>query len=232
MPVQFETHCIASIAYPVGDQIAVFLSLMCKIPYVMSLYRILVLHASRDINDVLLCLGYGLNTVVSKGLKEIIRQPRPDYGCESLGNCHEYGMPSNHAQFMAFCFAMTFLSYRAKKRVVACRGSKDGFAERLVTSNMFAIEILILGVASLIISWARVYLGYHSVIQVVAGYLLGIGFALIWWTLTSTLHSRGVLDAVCEALYAWCGVPIHNDTNSFWWPNAPSSFSSSKRKAS
>lgn len=230
--MQFQTHCIASIAYPVGDQMAVFLSLMCKIPYVMSLYRILVLYASRDINDVLLCLGYGLNTVVSKGLKEIIRQPRPEYGCESLGNCHEYGMPSNHAQFMAFCFAMTLLSYHAKKKVVAARGRcRDGFAERLVTSNMYAIEVLILGAASVVISWARVYLGYHTLVQVVVGYLLGSACALAWWTLTASLHSRGVLDAFCEALYAWCGVPIHNDTNTAWWP--PSTYSSpSSKKAS
>lgn len=216
--VQFQTHCIASVAYPVGDQIAVFLALMCKIPYVLSLYRILVLHASRDINDVLLCLGYGLNTVVSKGLKEVIRQPRPDYGCESLGNCHEYGMPSNHAQFMAFCFSVTLLSYLAKKKVVASRGTRAGFADRLVTSKMFAMEISLLGISSVIISWARVYLGYHTLLQVLVGYMLGVVCALAWWSLTGNLHSQGILDAACEALYTWCGIPIHNDTNNAWWP--------------
>ena len=35
---------------------------------------------------------------LATGLKRHIKQPRPPLKCELLGNCEQFGMPSNHTQ--------------------------------------------------------------------------------------------------------------------------------------
>jgi dolichyldiphosphatase len=41
-------------------------------------------------------------------------------------------------------------------------------------------------------------LGYHTLNQVIVGSLVGVGFGLIWYTVTKLLHSYGVIDFILD----------------------------------
>ncbi|KAI8070162.1 hypothetical protein BDF21DRAFT_439825 [Thamnidium elegans] len=43
-----------------------------------------------------------------------------------------------------------------------------------------------------------IYLGYHTLNQVIIGSLLGISFGLMWYTVTKLLHSFGVIDFILD----------------------------------
>jgi len=148
--------------------------------------------------------------VISKILKEIIKQPRPQETCEPLGNCDEPGMPSSHAQFMAFCCIIALMLYRRRCKLA---GKDTGsFTSHLVLSVFYKMEMVLLFIVSGLICVARVYLGYHSTAQVVAGTLLGALVGRYWIAAMSYLNESGILDRVCSIL-----MPILPLQNS-WWP--------------
>ncbi|KAJ1839236.1 hypothetical protein LPJ70_005139, partial [Coemansia sp. RSA 2708] len=104
---------------------------------------------------VLLLLGQLLNELLNLIIKLIIREPRPH---EHLGD--GYGMPSSHAQFMGFfvVYVVVYLETRVVMHQVHRRVVQAGS--------------LVLGGLVLI---SRVYLGYHTVRQVLAGAIVGAG---------------------------------------------------------
>ena len=75
-------------------------------------------------------------------------------------------MPSAHAQFMMFfaVYTMLFLSKRVRS---------TSRTERLVVG--LGVQFL-----AILVTFSRVYLGYHTLEQVVVGNTVGIGTAVIW----------------------------------------------------
>ena len=56
-------------------------------------------------------------------------------------------------------------------------------------------------------SYARVYLGYHSVQQVLAGIALGALFAIVWFcAVVRALQESGVASNVVEVFSAYIGL--------------------------
>jgi dolichyldiphosphatase len=43
-----------------------------------------------------------------------------------------------------------------------------------------------------------IYLGYHTLNQVIVGSLVGVGFGLIWYSITKLLHSFGIIDWILD----------------------------------
>jgi len=148
--------------------------------------------------------------VISKLLKEIIKQPRPQGTCDHLGNCGEPGMPSSHAQFMSFCCIVALMLYR--RRYELARKATNSFISHLMMSLFYKIEMALLFIVSGLICVARVYLGYHSSTQVVAGIVLGSLAGRYWITTMSYLNESGILDRACSILMPI--IPLQNS----WWP--------------
>lgn len=44
----------------------------------------------------------------------------------------------------------------------------------------------------------RIYLGYHTLNQVIVGSLIGIGFGFIWYAIVKLLHSTGTVDWILD----------------------------------
>lgn len=148
----------------------------------------------RDVHDVLVCLGYGLNAVCSKVLKEILAQPRPRDTCSILGTCDSHGMPSTHSQFMMFCASYALCHYLYNRRVVrSMKRKKKTFEEMRVISTITVVEHTILWILALSVCIARVHLGYHSVSQVVVGGILGIVCGYLWYLYVHYRYNGGIL---------------------------------------
>ena len=103
-------------------------------------------------------------------LKKAVHQVRPLSTCEVLGICDEPGMPSSHSQVIFFLLGLELLQ--------ACRKSQlfqqDSWQRLGQLSNIFAYTI-----ASLLVAYSRVYLGYHDLPQVLAGAAAGLFMAVV-----------------------------------------------------
>lgn len=138
---------------------------------------------------MLMSVGALSNAAISTIVKRAIKQPRPLATCSALGKCGKFGMPSSHAQVMAFALATAILMHRHRRKL---RRSLN-----LRTSNSIELlELILLGLVTVLVSIGRVYLGYHSTVQVVAGLLLGSSWGAVWFVLLMTLHKSGVVSFI------------------------------------
>ena len=150
-------------------------------------------------------------------LKRLIKEERPP----TLGVGKGYGMPSSHAQFSVFWAVALglFLVARHKPRsgTEAARGPGEGTAAGRRTRSgvgrlgqirlrdveayahqpwslveRVAVSLVALALASMV-AWSRVYLGYHTPKQVLAGCSAGFVCAVGWFAVTYILRHTGLL---------------------------------------
>lgn len=99
-------------------------------------------------------------------IKQLVQEPRP-FTCNNLEMCDSYGWPSSHSQFMLF-FAVYLTLLAIFKFQFSAKYVKD-------------ITIGLPWAFAPIVMLSRVYLGYHSVTQVLAGGSLGILLGSAWF---------------------------------------------------
>lgn len=179
-------------------------------------------------------------------LKRLIKEERPSR-IHRTGK--GYGMPSSHAQFVAFwavAMALFLLvrhtpswtdhGYGPRSSAAAAvdgqgggagagagaRGGQgnnrsaqrrtsswgqdwvmvESYAHRPWTyAERAAASAFVLGVAALV-AWSRVYLGYHTVNQVLVGCLAGAVCAVAWYAATAVARSAGLLAWALESPFA------------------------------
>ncbi len=112
-------------------------------------------------------------------LKRLIKEERPPR-IHGKG----YGMPSSHAQFVAFWSVSVALFALARHAPPAGVGWSRQ-ARRAVGAAGFALAGLV--------AWSRVYLGYHTPRQVLAGATAGTVFALGWYAAVGAARSGGMV---------------------------------------
>jgi dolichyldiphosphatase len=107
-----------------------------------------------------------------------------------------YGMPSSHAQFVAF-FSVTlalFLLFRHVPHPTETH-TPFSFVQRAVLS------LCALAGAGLV-AWSRIYLNYHTPKQVIVGCVAGAVFALVWFGFTAFLRRSGWVDWILDTYIA------------------------------
>lgn len=129
----------------------------------------------REYFGLTLILGQLINEIVNVALKEIIAEPRPS-PCEQS----EYGMPSAHSQAMFFVTSCVIVTLSRRRHKPLSDWEKNFLYLFLIT-------------CSLLVCFSRVYLGYHSVAQVIVGALVGcvVGY---FWTLCFQEGNGGLLS--------------------------------------
>ena len=138
------------------------------------LWDLLTLHMWRPmwrLWDLLTLLGILFNEVLAQLLKRHFKEPRPAT-CEQVDFCDTHGMPSSHAQLAAFVATMMTLQYvrRREEFRVFCKRNKRGASGRAGHADAMTAALVVLAwPLAWIVGISRVYLGYHSVEQVVAG---------------------------------------------------------------
>ena len=125
---------------------------------------------------------------INFGLKRILKEERPQQ-MHGKG----YGMPSSHAQYVAF-FSISlalFLLLRHVPRKPSPSHTPLSLLERVGVSG------LALGSAALV-TWSRIYLKYHTPKQVLVGSLAGTVSALGWFLITTLLRRSGLLQWILD----------------------------------
>ena len=102
-----------------------------------------------------------------------------------------YGMPSSHAQFTAFFSVSLTLFLILRHTPLPASPSHTPFSipQRLLLSTLALI-------CAGIVAWSRIYLNYHSPLQVLVGFCAGLLSAVGWYVITEYLRKSGWVD--------WC----------------------------
>ena len=93
--------------------------------------------------------------------------------CQVLGVCETYGMPSTHTQVIAYLFGVHFMTVAMQRAQIT--SSIPTF--RILQGRL---EFMALLTSVLLTGYARVYLGYHTLLQVCLGGIVGILFGSSW----------------------------------------------------
>lgn len=166
------------VRYPEDDPLGLAMALASLAPFCMIWTTVGAFMARRELWDLLTLLGILLNEVLAQLLKRHFKEPRPAT-CEQVDFCDTHGMPSSHAQLAAFVATMMTLQYvrRREEFRVFCKWNKRGASGRAGHADAMTAALVVLAwPLAWIVGISRVYLGYHSVEQVVAGACVGCVF--------------------------------------------------------
>lgn len=213
-------------------------------PQALCVVYATLVWSTREAEVVLMFAGQLGCEAVNFALKRLIKEERPSRIHRTGGK--GYGMPSSHAQFVAFwAVAMTlFLLVRhtpswtahgfgPRGRTTTTTGGQqqqqqDGGGGNNNNNNnnqknnkkkekknnsswgqdwvvvetyahrpwslpeRAAASVLVLGLAAAV-AWSRVYLGYHTVNQVLVGLVAGTLSAAAWYAATAVVRATGLL---------------------------------------
>lgn len=110
-------------------------------------------------------------------LKRLIKEERPS---RLRFHGKGYGMPSSHAQFVLFwaVYGVLFVAFRKRRGASKVEG---------------AVVSVVCCVAAVAVAASRVYLGYHTVKQVLVGSAAGAVFAVVWFGVVGVVRGTGLL---------------------------------------
>jgi undecaprenyl-diphosphatase len=139
---------------------------------VMAVSGFLVLHGMWR-NGLFVAFATGSAFVVNAALKQFFQRPRPDV-VPHLREVMTMSFPSGHA----LTSAVVYLTLGALSMRIAQR--------RLTRFYCMAMAMLI----TALVGASRVYLGVHYPTDVIAGWLIGLSWALLCWMLERMLERR------------------------------------------
>lgn len=169
--IKWVPLAITHVEYPQGDWFGKILAISSMMPLVILTGFITLILFRRDLHTISFFCGTILNEVINWVLKHTIREMRPCRGRETVYS--EYGMPSNHAQFMWF-FA-TYIVFFVTIRVHHVNNST-------LIDNAWKI-VATVGViwSAAAVCYGRIYLHYHTWGQITCGAILGSVLACGWF---------------------------------------------------
>ncbi|RAL08334.1 phosphatase PAP2 family protein [Aspergillus homomorphus CBS 101889] len=185
--VPLASLSLTHVHYNPEDPLSLLSAWLALVPQALVISYVTLAWASREVEVVLMFAGQMGCEALNFILKRIIKEERPK---QMFGK--GYGMPSSHAQFMAFfaVYAGLFLVLRHSP-VLARPAATVHFGIRALLSL-----VLCIGAGAVAIS--RVYLNYHTPKQVLAGSGAGVLCAIAWFFVTRQVRILGWVDWVLD----------------------------------
>ncbi|KAI1391033.1 PAP2-domain-containing protein [Hypoxylon trugodes] len=185
-PIPLASLSLTHVHYDPTDHISYLCAWLALIPQGLCVMYATLIWSTREIEIALLFAGQLACEALNFALKRLIKEERPP-----RMNGKGYGMPSSHAQFVAY-FAVSlslFLLVRHKPpspRVRRRNHTPMSISERAGWS------VLALAVAAAV-AWSRIYLNYHTEKQVMVGAAAGTVSAVGWFVITELIRRSGWL---------------------------------------
>ncbi|KAE8151224.1 phosphatidic acid phosphatase type 2/haloperoxidase [Aspergillus avenaceus] len=174
---------LTHVHYNPDDPVSFLSAWLALVPQALCVSYVTLIWASREVEMLLMFAGQMGCEALNFILKRIIKEERPK---QMFGK--GYGMPSSHAQFVAY-FAVylgLFLIFRHTPTP-----SHSGSPFHLLIRIVLAVALCV-GAGAVAVS--RIYLNYHTPKQVLAGCGAGVGCALAWFLVTAFLRTHGWID--------------------------------------
>jgi undecaprenyl-diphosphatase len=131
---------------------------------------------------VLVLVAAGGGALVMTGLKSVFERPRPRIVPHLFGDVASYSFPSGHA----LAAAAVYLTLAA----LLARLTEDRRSKLFVVSASFVCVFLV--------GFSRVFLGVHWPSDVLAGWTVGLCWAVLCWIVTARLQRRGTVEEADE----------------------------------
>ncbi|KAL4726084.1 hypothetical protein ACLX1H_006761 [Fusarium chlamydosporum] len=185
---------VTHVYYDPEDHLSLACAYLALLPQALCVvYATLVLF-TREVEVALMFLGQLACEVLNFALKRLIKEERPRR-IHGKG----YGMPSSHAQFVAFwsvSLALFLLVRHQPPRVL--KGRADSSVHR-PWSVLERVAVSVAGAAiAAATAWSRVYLNYHTPKQVLVGCAAGAVSAIGWFIIVAVLRQTGWLGWALE----------------------------------
>ncbi|KAI4271901.1 MAG: hypothetical protein LQ337_005677 [Flavoplaca oasis] len=179
---------VTHVSYDASDPIAYLCAWLALVPQILCVVYATLIWSSREIEILLMFAGQMGCEVLNFLLKRMIKGERPPR-IKAKG----YGMPSSHAQFVAFfsVYLTLFLLFRHLPHPSDTH-TPTTLNERLLlsaSSVMFAATVCA----------SRVYLQYHTVNQVLVGCFVGVSTAIAWFGVTTVARRKGWIQKALES---------------------------------
>ncbi|ROW06023.1 hypothetical protein VMCG_04638 [Cytospora schulzeri] len=222
---------LTHVYYDPDDPVSYLCAWLALVPQALCIVYVTLIWSTREAEVALMFAGQLACEAVNFVLKRLIKEERP-LRIHKTGK--GYGMPSSHAQFVAFwavAMALFLLvrhtpswtdhGYRPRAADGGAgrtdgRGNKgatrrnkgmwgqdwvmvESYAHRPWSFAERAVASLSVLVVAAMVAWSRVYLGYHTVNQVLVGCLAGALSALAWYGVTYVIREIGMLAWVLES---------------------------------
>ncbi|KAK9489541.1 hypothetical protein V1508DRAFT_458436 [Lipomyces doorenjongii] len=188
--------------YDDADPWAHIMAWISLAPQTLCIVYLTLIFSRREIETIILFVGQLASEVANHILKRILREERPKYGTMGDRDSLGFGLPSAHAQFMAFystylCLWMFLRAHHFSARKRSYR----------------AIGLMSL---TLIVSYSRVYLFYHTWKQVLLGLFVGTITGFGWFVICVAVRELGILDNILDsAPFRWFYVKDTSHYRSF-----------------
>ncbi|WVO19617.1 uncharacterized protein IAS62_000906 [Cryptococcus decagattii] len=174
-----KSFSLTHILYDPSHPLSIPLTLLSLSPIFLFVSYFTLLIFTRQISIALLASGQVANEVLSWVLKRLFKSERPYIGHGEVGA--GYGMPSSHSQAAGFLVAWGIgyaLTLEGRSEQI-----KSVRAEMVRTwrTRVYVFGLLLWSVG---VSYSRFHLHYHSPAQIVAGYLAGLAFGAVYFTIT------------------------------------------------
>ncbi|RFU25872.1 Dolichyldiphosphatase/Peroxidase, partial [Scytalidium lignicola] len=187
-PTPLASLSLTHVHYDPNDPISYICAFLALVPQGLCVAYATLIWSTREVEILLMFCGQMACEAANFALKRILKEERPKQ-MHGKG----YGMPSSHAQFVAF-FSVSlslFLLLRHVPREKTANYRPLYFVERL------GLSMLALGCAGLV-AWSRVYLSYHTPKQVLVGVVAGTVTAVCWFVIVAMVRRVGLLQFVLE----------------------------------
>lgn len=171
------------------DPLSYFCAWLALVPQGLCVVYATLIWSTREVEILLMFAGQLACEAVNFSLKRIIKEERPKQ-MHGKG----YGMPSSHAQFVAF-----FSVHLALFLLLRHTPTKSPKASHtpLSLARRAALSVVALACAGLV-AWSRIYLSYHTPKQVLVGCTAGVISAVGWFGITTIFRKIGLLEFVLE----------------------------------
>ncbi|KAJ0355672.1 hypothetical protein COL154_007320 [Colletotrichum chrysophilum] len=166
------------------DPLSFLCAWLALLPQALCIVYATLIWSTREAEIALMFAGQLGCEALNFALKRLIKEERPRR-IHGKG----YGMPSSHAQFVAYwsVFLVLFLMVRHRPSPARRHHRPYSLIERVVVSGV----ALVIAAA---VAWSRVYLDYHTVRQVLVGCLAGSITAVGWFLITAIARDTGLLS--------------------------------------
>nr|CAB3239468.1 dolichyldiphosphatase 1-like [Phallusia mammillata] len=175
--VRWKPLSFTHIEYVEGDILGFILAVSSLFPIFILVSFVTHIYFRREIHTICFLGGIFVNEFINLFLKLHYRELRP----KGVHMTHgvEYGWPSAHSQFMSFfmSYIILFCYIRVKHELTWL----DKLWKHFVALVMFLITVMV--------SYSRFYLKYHTLSQVFSGLLIGCLLGMIWFTLTQVIFT-------------------------------------------
>lgn len=182
-----------------NDHVSLLCAYLALLPQALCVVYATLILTTREAEIALTFAGQLACEVLNFALKRLIKEERP-----ARIHGKGYGMPSSHAQFVAFWSVSIALFLLVRHTPPTRRVTRAKAASASATTHMSwsIAERAALSVAGAVVAtltaWSRVYLNYHTTRQVMAGASVGAVTAVIWFVATGLMRRMGWLSWALE----------------------------------